>query len=193
MCGVTQFVLNCNEHITPGDIAYMYLKISFSSSPLVTTTPPAGSTCAKAFDLGIAMDSSGSIRDGNYQRQRNFIKGVASKLTVGPRNVQLGLIVFSDVPIMSIRFGTLRSTDLFSFTAAVDGVPYFRGRTRIDSALETAANSLFPEGRQSLVPQVLLLITDGRQSNDPGSLELVDAVRPLRDQSIKVVTYKTVI
>lgn len=133
------------------------------------------------------MDSSGSIRDGNYQRQRNFIKGLASKLTVGPRNVQLGLIVFSDVPIMSIRFGTLRSSDLFSFTATVDGVPYFRGRTRIDSALETAANSLFPEGRQSLVPQVLLLITDGRQSNDPGSIDLVDAVRPLRDQSIKVI------
>jgi len=152
-----------------------------------TTGAPTGSTCAEAFDLGIAMDSSGSIRDGNYQKQRNFIKGLASKLTVGPRNVQLGLIVFSDVPIMSIRFGTLRSTDLFSFTAAVDGVPYFRGRTRIDSALETAANSLFPEGRQSLVPQVLLLITDGRQSNDPGAIELVDAVPPLRDQSIKVI------
>ena len=73
----------------------------------------------------------------------------------------------------------------------MDGVPYFRGRTRIDSALETAANSLFPEGRQSLVPQVLLLITDGRQSNDPGKIDLVDAVRPLRDQSIKVVIHKT--
>ena len=139
------------------------------------------------------MDSSGSIRDGNYQRQRNFTKGLASKLTVGPRNVQLGLIVFSDLPIMSIRFGSRRSTDPFSFTAAVDGVPYFRGRTRIDSALETAANSLFPEGRPGFVPQVLLLITDGRQSNDPGSIALVDAARPLRDQSIKVVMYQTMI
>lgn len=167
--------------------------MSTGPTTLVTTTTPTGPTCAEAFDLGIAMDSSGSIRDANYQRQRNFIKGLASRLTVGPQNVQLGLIVFSDVPIMSIRFGTLRSTDLFSFTAAVDGVPYFRGRTRIDSALETAANSLFPEGRQSLVPQVLLLITDGRQSSDPGSIELVDAVRPLRDQSIKVVMYKIII
>ena len=74
----------------------------------------------------------------------------------------------------------------------MDGVPYFRGRTRIDSALATAANSLFPEGRQSLAPQVLLLITDGRQSNDPGSIKLVDAVRPLRDQSIKVILYEMI-
>ena len=166
--------------------------VSAESTTPFTTTAPTVSACAEAFDLGIAMDSSGSIRDGNYQRQKNFIKGLASKLTIGPRNVQLGLVVFSDVPIISIRFGTRRSTGLFSFTAAVDGVPYFRGRTRIDSALETAANSLFPDGRQGLVPQVLLLITDGRQSNDPGSIDLVDAVRPLRDQSIKVDLYKIV-
>lgn len=138
------------------------------------------------------MDSSGSIRDANYQRERNFIKGLADRFVVGPQNVQLGLIVFSDVPIISIRFGTLKSTDRSSFATAVDGVPYLRGRTRIDSALETAANNLFPEGRQNLAPQVLLLITDGRQSNDPGSVELVDAVQPLRDQGIKVLMYMIV-
>ena len=133
------------------------------------------------------MHSSGSIRDANYQRERNFIKGLADTLVIGPQNVRLGLIVFSDVPIISIRFGTLKSIDRTSFAAAVDGVPYLRGRTRIDSALQTAANTLFPDGRQSLAPQVFLLITDGRQSNDAGSMELEDAVRPLRDQGIKVV------
>lgn len=162
------------------------------TTPLISTTPTAP-TCEQAFDLGIAMDSSGSIRDANYQRERNFVKGLADKLVVGPQNVHLGLIVFSDVPIISIRLGTLKSTDRSSFTAAVDGVPYLRGRTRIDSALETAANDLFPEGRQNLAPQVLLVITDGRQSNDAGSVKLVDAVRPLRDQSIKVVMSESMI
>lgn len=135
------------------------------------------------------MDSSGSIRNPNYQKERDFIKGLADTLVIGPQNVQLGLIVFSDVPIVSIRLGTLKSTDRSSFADAVDAVPYLRGRTRIDSALETAANTLFPDGRQNRphAPQVFLLITDGRQSNDPGSVALVDAVRPLREQRIKVI------
>ena len=156
----------------------------FTFTGPATTPPPP--TCAEAFDLVFAMDSSGSIRDANYQREKDFIKGLADKLVVGPRNVNLGLIVFSDVPIVSVRFDTLKSTDRSSFAAAVDGVPYLRGRTRIDSALLIAATNLFPDGRQNQVPQVLLLITDGRQSSDPGSVKLDVAVRPLSDQGIKV-------
>ena len=133
------------------------------------------------------MDSSGSIRDVNYQKQRDFIKRLPDRLNIGPQAVQLGLIVFSDVPFLSVRFGTRQSTDRSSFAAAVDRVPYLRGRTRIDSALETAGNNLFPEGRPNSVPQVFLLTTDGRQSQDPGAAALDQAVRPLQEKGIKVV------
>ncbi|KAK2561274.1 Collagen alpha-6(VI) chain [Acropora cervicornis] len=152
-----------------------------------TTTPPPGPQCNKAFDLGFAMDSSGSIRDANYQKQKDFIREFSHQLDLGSRAVQLGLIVFSDLPILSVRFGTLKSTDRSSFAAAVDAVPYFRGRTRIDSALDTAAEYLFPEGRQNVVPQIFFLITDGRQSQDAGSVPLDRAVRPLEQKGIKVV------
>ena len=141
----------------------------------------------EAFDLGFAMDSSGSIREANYEKEKDFIKGLADQLDVGLQTVQLGLIVFSDVPFLLIRFGTEKSTDPSSFSDAVDKVPYFRGRTRIDSALETAANDMFPEGRQSSVPQVFFLVTDGRQSRDPGAVSLDQAVRPLQEKGIKVV------
>lgn len=151
-----------------------------------TTTSKPVPQCAKAFDLGIAMDSSGSIRDANYQKEKNFVKGLPELLEVGPQTVQLGLIVFSDVPIISVRFGTLKSTDRTSFTAAVDGVPYLRGRTRTDSVLESAATNLFPEGRQGSVPQVFFLMTDGRHSKDPGAVALDQAVQQLRAKGIKV-------
>ena len=133
------------------------------------------------------MDSSGSIRDFNYQKQKDFIRGVTDDLDIGSKTVQLGLIVFSDVPFLLIRFGTLKSTDRSSFASAVDAVPYFRGRTRIDSALDTAAKYLFPDGRQSAVPQIFVLITDGRQSQDAGAVSLDQAVRPLQEKGIKVV------
>jgi len=133
------------------------------------------------------MDSSGSIRDANYQKEKNFIKGLPELLEVGPQTVQLGLIVFSDVPIISVRFGTLKSTDRTSFTAAVDGVPYLRGRTRTDSVLESAGTNLFPEGRQGSVPQVFFLMTDGRHSKDPGAVALDQAVQQLRAKGIKLI------
>ena len=135
------------------------------------------------------MDSSGSIRDANYQKQKDFIREFSHQLDLGSRAVQLGLIVFSDLPILSVRFGTLKSTDRSSFAAAVDAVPYFRGRTRIDSALDTAAEYLFPEGRQNVVPQIFFLITDGRQSQDAGSVPLDRAVRPLEQKGIKVAFF----
>lgn len=159
----------------------------FTGATDVLPTTSSQPKCAEAFDLGFTVDSSGSIRDANYEKQKDFIKGVAEKLVIGPQTVQLGLIVFSDVPFLSVRFGTLASTDRPSFAAAVDRVPYLRGRTRIDSALETAASNLFPEGRQNSVPQVLFLITDGRQKNDPGSVTLDQAVRPLKNKGIKVL------
>ena len=149
-----------------------------------TTAPPP--QCSESFDLVFAMDSSGSIGKDNYQKEKNFINGLANKLVVGPRNVHLGLIVFSDSSIVWLNFGTPTSTNYSSFSeAAVDNAPYLRGRTRIDSALQTAGD-VFPEGRQNQEPQVLILITDGRQSNDPGSVPLKTAVQPLRDQGVKV-------
>lgn len=151
------------------------------------TTSTPGPQCYNAFDLGIAMDSSGSIRDFNYQKQKDFIRGVTDDLDIGSKTVQLGLIVFSDVPFLLVRFGTLKSTDRSSFASAVDAVPYFRGRTRIDSALDTAAKYLFPDGRQSAVPQIFVLITDGRQSQDAGAVSLDQAVRPLQEKGIKVI------
>ena len=132
------------------------------------------------------MDSSGSIRPENYQREKDFVKSMAERLVISPQDVQLGLVLFSDVPLVSIRFGTLESTYWPSFSNAVDNLPYLRGRTRIDSALNTAATVLFPGGRQGKVPQVLFLMTDGRQSSDDGAIELMKAVKPLRDQRIKV-------
>ena len=152
------------------------------------TTIPPPPPCSESFDLVFAMDSSGSIGETNYQKERDFIKGLANKLVVGPRNVHLGLMVFSDLPSVWVSLGTLRSTDYRSFSKAVDGAPYLRGRTRIDTALTIAGRDVFPEGRQNQEPQVLILITDGRQSNDPGSETLEKAVQPLRDQGIKVRT-----
>ena len=143
--------------------------------------------CAEAFDLGFVVDSSGSIQDVNYKKQKDFIKGITKALTVSPQNVQLGLILFSDVPLLSITFGTFRSTNNSEFAKAVDNLIYLKGRTRTDKALEVAAAHLFPGGRQNRVPQILFLITDGRhKSNDLGALGLEQAVQPLKDKKIKV-------
>jgi hypothetical protein len=78
------------------------------------------------------MDSSGSMLISSYTKEKEFIKNVAGRLVIGPRQVMLGLLVFSDQPRVLVNFGSQASVSLVYFDAAVDNAPYIRGRTRID-------------------------------------------------------------
>lgn len=89
-------------------------------------------TCSETFDLAFAMDSSGSMLISSYTKEKEFVKHVAGGLVVGPRQVMLGLLVFSSQPRVLVRFASQASVSLASFDAAVDRAPYLRGRTRID-------------------------------------------------------------
>ena len=109
---------------------------------------------------------------------------MAERFSIG--EVQLGLVLFSDASLVYVRFGSASSISIESFSNAVDKLPYLRGRTRIDRALQSAADHLFSGGRPD-VPQTLVLITDGRQSGDPDSLPLSEAVKKLRNKKIKIV------
>ena len=68
----------------------------------------------------------------------------------------------------------------------MDGLPYERGTTRIDLALEKAAQEIFPQARQG-VPKIAILITDGKQSQAADAKGLTDASEPLRKAGVRVL------
>ena len=72
------------------------------------------------------------------------------------------------------------------FESAVDQLPYERGRTRIDKALDVAASDVFPEARPG-VARIALLITDGKQTEASDAKGLREASAPLRKAGVRVM------
>jgi hypothetical protein len=87
------------------------------------------------------MDSSGSIGDRDYQKEREFVKSLASTFTLSRQNTQVGAIIYSDNAHVVSRFG--QHPDIETFKRAVDTLPYLKKRTRIDKALRLASEELF--------------------------------------------------
>ena len=141
-----------------------------------------GQECSGTFDLGFVVDTSSAVGEAGFNLEKEFVKSLAEKFSIG--EVQLGLVLFSDAPLLFVRFGGASSTSLDEFKQSVDRLPYLRGQARIDRALETASVHLFPGGRVN-VPKTLVLITRGIPAS--GSQPLTDVARKLRDRNVKVL------
>ncbi|XP_032218274.2 uncharacterized protein LOC116601510 isoform X2 [Nematostella vectensis] len=140
--------------------------------------------CTERFDLGFILDSSESILVSNHDQEKEFIKDIASNFVIGPQQVMLGLIGFSDTAEMHVRFASPASISQVAFEKAVDDAPYMKGRTRLDRALVKAVELV--RGGRPYVPKVLVLLSDGRQSRDPGYTPLDQAIKPLIRENIAI-------
>ena len=135
-------------------------------------------------DVAFIIDSSGSIGRSNYLKQKNFVKQVAKSFGLAPDQSQAAMVLYSNSASVQARFGQYATTE--EFAKAVDALPYERGLTRIDRALDLAATEIFPEGRAG-VPKLALLITDGTQTAAADAKGLREASEPLRKAGVRVL------
>ena len=132
------------------------------------------------------LDSSGSLKN-DYQKEKDFIKRIAREFDIAPDSSRAGVVTYSSDARLSIKLTD--HTDISSFNAAVDAIPHMNKRTRIDKALRLAQKELFaPEngGRPNL-PEVLILITDGKQSPDNGAEDPSVIAKELRKAGIHII------
>ncbi|CAH3124545.1 unnamed protein product, partial [Pocillopora meandrina] len=97
----------------------------------------------------------------NYKKQKNFVKEVAKTFGLSPNGSRAAMVLYSNSASVKARFG--QYTDPKEFDGAVDSLPYERGLTRIDKALELTASDIFAQSRSG-VPKIAMLITDGTQT-----------------------------
>ena len=135
-------------------------------------------------DVVFIIDSSASIGRENYLKQKNFVKEVAKSFGLAPDQSQAAMVLYSSSASVQARFGQYATTE--EFAKAVDALPYERGQTRIDRALDLAATDIFPEARAG-VPKLALLITDGRQTSANDAKGLREASEPLRKAGVRVL------
>ena len=147
----------------------------------VLVEPPP---CDAPADVAFIIDSSGSIGRGNYLKEKAFVKAIAKSFGVAPGQSRAAMVLYSNAASVQARFGQYAS--LAEFESAVDQLPYERGRTRIDKALDLAASDVFPEARPG-VARIALLITDGKQTEASDAKGLREASAPLRKAGVRVM------
>ena len=137
--------------------------------------------------MGFLVDSSGSIGQDDFRRELDFVKEIADTFRVGAGESQGAVLSYSTEARMDIRFGQHSTAE--DFKRAVDSVTPMNGRTRIDLALRLAANDMFaPNSVRPGIASVAVVLTEGRQTPDPGAISLQQAIQPLRQLGVKVLT-----
>ena len=140
--------------------------------------------CTAVSDVVFVMDSSGSIGTTDYLNEKDLVKLVAESLDISPNNSRAALVLYSNDASVKVEFDTFDSSR--EFKIAVDQLPYEKGRTRIDKALKKVHDVVLSKARPD-VHVVVIILTDGLQSQDPDTVDLKTASEPLRQKGAHVV------
>ena len=137
-------------------------------------------------DVGFVLDSSGSLSASEFQQVKDFVDLIANSFLKNKVGSRVGLMQYSILPKMNVRFSDELTRE--QFRSVLDKVRYEGGYTRLDRALKLAAQELFvnEEGSRKDIPRVMVIITDGINTEEPDSVALDTAVAPLKRAGVTV-------
>ncbi|XP_045435257.1 collagen alpha-5(VI) chain isoform X2 [Pipistrellus kuhlii] len=117
-------------------------------------------------DFYFLIDGSGSIGDHDFVQIKKFMLGVIDMFSIGPDKVRVGTVQFSDKKRMEFDIDTY--TNEVDLRQAVLNIQQLGGRTCTGEALNFTL-PIIRKGRKqrsSEVPCHLIVLTDGRSSDD---------------------------
>nr|KAF6459710.1 von Willebrand factor A domain containing 2 [Rousettus aegyptiacus] len=120
--------------------------------------------CSAAMDVLFLIDGSHSIGKGSFERAKHFAITVCDALDINPERVRVGAFQFSSVPRLEFPLDSLSTQQ--EVKAKLKRMVFKGGRTETGLALKYLLHRGFPGGRNVSVPQVLIIITDGRSQGD---------------------------
>jgi len=115
-------------------------------------------------DLNFVIDSSASIKGkdpGNWDKTLQFVANVVLQFTIGPNNVQVAFVLFSDVA--TVEWGLTRYNDSASLIDAILNVRYINSTTNLNDALYLTRTQVYAPGRGTRpnAVKVTVILTDG--------------------------------
>lgn len=142
------------------------------------------SRCRNPVDVAFLVDSSGSLGQEGFRKQKDFIKAVTQTLDVTPSHSKAGVITYSDRASVAIKFSDYKHHE--EFTSALEALPYHGKTTRIDKAIVMASKELMTKkgGRREDIPGVMVIMTDGRQTPDLDVTPLEEAATSLEELGV---------
>ena len=115
------------------------------------------------------------------------MKSLAASFGVSADNGRAGVVTFSHDSEHSIKLND--HTRLTTFNEAVDNIALMGSTTRIDKALRTAQKEMFSvrNGGRPGVNKLLIVLTDGSQTQDAGAEDPGIVADELRKEGVRVL------
>ncbi|XP_064200312.1 collagen alpha-6(VI) chain-like [Anguilla rostrata] len=154
------------------------LQRAFAASA-ITFNLKTGCVQTEQADFYFLIDHSSSIYPSGFEDLNKFILEFMKMFRIGPNQVRVGVVKFSDHP--ELEFGLTNYTSSSSLETAVKNIRQDGGGTEIGRAL-TFMGPLFKDAsktRGEKVPKYLIVITDGKSTD---SVE--QPAKELRDQGV---------
>lgn len=158
------------------------MKCCFTGCRNVCIFPDKNVSITTKADVAFIMDSSGSIGIDDYNKEKEFVKELANIFDISKGQARSSVIIYDDFP--KLIFGFEDRLDNRNVSAAIEGLEYLKGRTRIDKAL-AVAERVFIDARPT-VPRIAFILTDGKQTEDFDAKPLDVASKPLKDLGVKM-------
>ncbi|XP_012303449.2 von Willebrand factor A domain-containing protein 2 [Aotus nancymaae] len=116
--------------------------------------------CSAAVDILFLLDGSHSIGKGSFERSKHFAITVCDALDISPERVRVGAFQFSSTPHLEFPLDSFSTQQ--EVKAKIKRMVFKGGRTETGLALKNLLHRGFPGGRNASVPQILIIITDGK-------------------------------
>ncbi|XP_043919303.1 collagen alpha-1(XXI) chain [Protopterus annectens] len=138
------------------------------------------SSCRTApSDLVFILDGSYSVGPDNFEIVKNWLVNITTSFDIGHKFTQVGVIQYSDDPLLEIPLGEHDSTD--ALIEKMESIVYYGGNTRTGIAITFAVNSMFEKSTRAGngIAKIAVVLTDGKSQD-----EVKDAAEEARRNKI---------
>ncbi|XP_043537168.1 collagen alpha-1(XXI) chain [Chiloscyllium plagiosum] len=117
-------------------------------------------------DLVFILDGSFSVGPENFEIVKNWIVNISSSFEIGTTFTQVGVIQYSDDPLLEIPLDKYRSNE--DLMKAMEAILYRGGNTRTGKAITFGVNYVFATSTRAAnaVTKVAVVLTDGKSQDD---------------------------
>ncbi|XP_034622187.1 collagen alpha-1(XXI) chain isoform X1 [Trachemys scripta elegans] len=127
-------------------------------------------------DLVFILDGSYSVGPENFEIIKRWLVNITRNFDIGPKFIQVGVVQYSDYPVLEIPLGTHDSTE--NLIREMEFIQYLGGNTRTGRAIQFSIDHLFAKSSRFLT-KIAVVLTDGKSQD-----EVKDAAAEARKNKI---------
>ncbi|KAM6256527.1 LOW QUALITY PROTEIN: collagen alpha-1(XXI) chain-like [Porphyrio hochstetteri] len=114
-------------------------------------------------DLVFILDGSFSVGPENLKIIKSWLVSITGNFDIGPKFIQVGVVQYSDYPVLEIPLGTHESTE--NLIREMESIHYLGGNTRTGRAIQFAFDHLFAKS-SSFLTKIAVVLTDGKSQDE---------------------------